>query len=336
MTVHLPVLSAPIQEHLFEPILKRAQEHLDRKFFYLDCTLGGGGHFDLFLKNHIPSNLTLIGLDQDASAVRAAQKRFEAEIRSGRVEIQQGPFGEIKELIEKKLNEKSNGTSAHLIGFLADLGYSSDQLEDAQRGLSFLRDGPLDMRLNPEKGIPCSMVLETIHPDDFADILYRFADERHSRRIARRLSEAQVKGTTPKTTQELSRLVVSALPGHAKHGKIHAATRTFQALRIYINGELDQLDALLKHGIINSGNQQLSQSGQWSQLYQLYSGGRVAVISFHSIEDRMVKNEFRNLTQKGFKLVNKKPIEADEAEVKENPRARSAKLRILEKVEAVQ
>ena len=200
-----------------------------------------------------------------------------------------------------------------VLGLMADLGFSSDQLEDASRGLSFMREGPLDMRLDPSRGISARGFLAQASETEIADTLWELGEERFSRRIARLVVEWRQKGQLPETTSGLSELVLRAMPGHARHGRIHAATRTFQALRIRVNDELEELDSLLSHVIL-----------------EVRAGGRVAILSFHSLEDRKVKLAFRN--HDGFHALSKKPLEADEQEVLDNPRARSAKLRIAERL----
>ncbi|HTL11626.1 MAG TPA: 16S rRNA (cytosine(1402)-N(4))-methyltransferase RsmH [Bdellovibrionota bacterium] len=269
----------------------------------VDCTLGGGGHTAALLE----AGARVISFDQDAGAFQAASKRFEAEIREGRLEIVHAPFASAAERLQGR----------RVIGILADLGFSSDQLEDAARGLSFLNDGPLDMRMDRSRGETARELLSRLPETEIADLIYELGEERFSRRIARRIVEERGRGGIPDSTATLARWVISALPGSARHGRIHGATRTFQALRIAVNDELGQLDALLDHVILS-----------------LAPGGRMSVISFHSLEDRKVKVAFKRLGQGGgFRILTKKPIEAQDDEVKRNSRARSAKLRVIERVE---
>jgi 16S rRNA (cytosine1402-N4)-methyltransferase len=184
---------------------------------------------------------------------------------------------------------------------------------DASRGICVVRDGPLDMRVVTSQGQTAEEYLRTVSEKELADTIYELGEEHHSRRIARFIIEARAKGELPTTTLALAALVERAVPPPARQGRIHAATRTFQALRIRVNRELEELEKLLSSVILN-----------------LEVRGRIAIISFHSLEDRKVKRRFRE--DDAFEELSKKPIEADEAELAENPRARSAKLRIAERV----
>ena len=197
---------------------------------------------------------------------------------------------------------------------MADLGFSSDQLEDAGRGLSFSREGPLDMRLDPARGQSAREYLARAGEKELADAIFELGEERFSRKIAAAIVRARQEARLPSTTTELAELVARAVPPAARHGRIHAATRTFQALRILVNGELEELDCLLNRVILG-----------------VRPGGRVAILSFHSLEDRKVKLAFKD-REGPFKPLTKKPIEADEAEISRNPRSRSAKLRIAERI----
>jgi 16S rRNA (cytosine1402-N4)-methyltransferase len=199
---------------------------------------------------------------------------------------------------------------AEVDGVLADLGICSDQLDDPARGFTFQSDGPLDMRLDPTRGLPASRLLATLPERDIADLIFRFGEERFSRRIARRIVERRERSPLT-TTGELAELVRSCVP--RGRDRIDPATRTFQALRIAVNEELTALDTLLR---------------QLPGCVRL--GGRVAVISFHSLEDRAVKQAFRDAAN--WKPLTKKPVTADEAETRANPRARSAKLRAAVRV----
>jgi 16S rRNA (cytosine1402-N4)-methyltransferase len=303
-TTHVPILLAPIVEGLLEPL--RALPATAAPEWIVDCTLGGGGH-TFGLLSAIATSPALarhrvLSVDQDRSAIERGRQRFAAEIAAGRLELLHARFSEISGALEGRV----------VAGLMADLGFSSDQIDDPSRGLSFQGDGPLDMRLDPERGEPVSSLLRTLREEEIADILYQYGDERFSRRIAHgiklRLSEGPIL-----TTQELVRTVVRSLPAHARHGKIHAATRTFQALRIAVNDELNELETLLSRVILS-----------------VRPKGRVAILSFHSLEDRRVKNAFRD-EEGAFEPIHKKPIEASEEEVEKNPRARSAKLRIAER-----
>jgi len=206
-------------------------------------------------------------------------------------------------------------------GLLADFGMSSMQLDEAHRGFSFQADGPLDMRMNPREGLTAEQVVNEAGENELADLIYEFGEERRSRRIAR----AIVRARPITTTAQLARIVSAAAPAMKQGGKsgkwgksrhfIHPATRTFQALRIHVNGELDQIRALLE------GAPKL-----------LKPGGRLVVISFHSLEDRLVKDAFKLAAQQGiYEVLTRKPVTATAEEADRNPRARSAKLRAAER-----
>lgn len=320
-TVHTPILVEPIVAALIEPFKKLSPS--SGKHFLVDCTFGGGGHTAAFLDafaseakgNPDFANYSVMGIDQDPLAIEKGKIRFAKEIAAGRLELYQSRFGEISELLKDK----------PILGLMADLGFSSDQLDNPERGLSFQSKGPLDMRLDPTRGQSCKEFLSEISESDLEEILREFGEERFSRRIAAAIIAKRSSGQVPSTTQELVEVVVRALPANARHGRIHAATRTFQALRIAVNEELSELDRLLDHVILN-----------------VMKGGRIAILSFHSLEDRKVKHRFkekfrdelgRNCKDKqAFHALTKKPLQADQLEIESNPRSRSAKLRVAERV----
>lgn len=266
----------------------------------LDGTLGGGGHSGLLLSAQ-PA-LHVIGLDQDPTA-RAAAARHLAPY-GDRVRIQAANFGTY---------EPPHPLSAVLV----DLGVSSPQLDVAERGFSFRLDGPLDMRMNPEAGETAAELLDRLAECELADLLYGFGDERFSRRIARRIVERRPwsgeaglsRGIEGRGTAALAYVVAGCYPPAARRGRIHPATRTFQALRIAVNRELAVLEALLQR------------APDW-----LVPGGLLAVISFHSLEDRRVKTAF--LQDERLERVTRKALVADAEEVEANPRSRSARLRV--------
>ncbi|OFZ21889.1 MAG: 16S rRNA (cytosine(1402)-N(4))-methyltransferase [Bdellovibrionales bacterium GWB1_55_8] len=302
-TVHIPILVEPIIDALLAP-LRALSEEADPQWL-VDCTLGGGGHTaallaalasDPKLRRH-----KLLSIDRDPSAIARAAERFETELSAGRLEIVHSPFGSAADLVR----------SRPVAGLMADLGFSSDQMNDPARGFSFQTEGPLDMRLDPSRGQSAREFLSRIPERELEEVLSKYGEERFSRRIAGAIVEHRRKHGPPSTTRELSDVVVRAVPPNMRHGRIHAATRTFQAIRIAVNEELEELDCLLKRVILG-----------------VKPGGRVAILSFHSLEDRMVKHAFRSAP---FKPLHKKPIEADDEEVRRNPRARSAKLRIAER-----
>lgn len=259
----------------------------------LDCTLGGGGHSGLLLAAH-PA-MQLIGLDQDPSA-RAAAAEALAPF-SSRLRIVATNFADFEPV-------------GPLSGVLADLGVSSPQLDVAARGFSFRADGPIDMRMNPHAGEPAATLLDRLEEGPLANLLFELGEERLSRRIARRLvAERGVRPWRQRSTTELAYTIAGCYPPRARQGRIHPATRAFQALRIAVNGELDALDQLLRH------------APDW-----LLPGGVLAIISFHSLEDRRVKQAF--LTDARLERISRRAIKASESEQEANPRSRSARLRL--------
>ena len=280
----------------------------------VDATLGGGGHTELMLER----GATVWGIDQDPAARRAARKRLAAH--ADRLHIVAGNFRNAVELLRAEGLETADG-------ILADIGISSPQVDQAERGFSFLAEGPLDMRMNPAAPRSAADIVNTAAESELADILWQYGEERASRAIARRIVQERAKAPITTTTQ-LADIIASVLP---RKGKQHPATRSFQALRIAVNDELGALDALLESG-----------------LSLLKSGGRFAIITFHSLEDRAVKRYFDRVTRPEIdrpewpaprpnpeyaaRLVTRKPIVASEAELAANPRARSAKLRVIEKL----
>ena len=275
----------------------------------VDCTLGFGGHTAAICRRLGPAG-TLICFDRDEQAMELAKARL-AELASElggempTVEFVGRPFSEIGEVI-------SPGT---LDGLLADFGVSSMQLDEAHRGFSFRSDGPLDMRMDTRKGLTAEQVVNQADEEDLANLIYEFGEERRSRRIAR----AIVRARPLSTTAELAR-VISAVAPPIKGEKIHPATRTFQALRIRVNDELGEIQTLLR-----------TVSGSAGSL--LKPGGRVVLISFHSLEDRLVKDSFREGARLGeLEILTKKPVTAAEQEALRNPRSRSAKLRAAERM----
>jgi 16S rRNA (cytosine1402-N4)-methyltransferase len=271
----------------------------------VDCTLGFGGH-SLAIAKRLGGSGRLICFDRDEQAMELARARLAglAQELGGEmptVEFVGRPFSEIAEVI-------SPGT---LDGLLADFGVSSMQLDEAHRGFSFRSDGPLDMRMDTRKGLTAEQVVNQADEEDLANLIYEFGEERRSRRIAR----AIVRARPVTTTAELAR-VISAVAPPIKGEKIHPATKTFQALRIRVNDELGEIQTLLK----SAGS-------------LLKPGGRVVMISFHSLEDRLVKDSFRESARLGeLEILTKKPATAVEQEALRNPRSRSAKLRAAERI----
>jgi 16S rRNA (cytosine1402-N4)-methyltransferase len=289
-------------------LLKEAIDFLDikRGGTYIDATVGMGGHsYEIAKRLGAPGHL--IGFDKDTAALEIARAKLVLGPDQGRiadwpkVDLLQGSFADrVKDQGPKTVD-----------GLLADLGVSSLQFGDAARGFSFQADGPLDMRMNPQAELTAEQVVNHLDERELADVIYEFGEERRSRRIAR----AIVRSRPIRSTAHLAG-VISAAARSMKHERIHPATRTFQALRIFVNRELDDLRALV---------------GATPQL--LKPGGRIVIISFHSLEDRIVKDALREGVKQGhYRLLTKKPVVAGEEEVERNPRSRSAKLRAAEKV----
>src|SRR6201996_5074043 len=272
---------------------------------YADATLGLGGH-SAEIARRLGAKGKLIAFDRDPEAMSKAQARLAAVAEEPGAEMPAGeyisrPFSEIAEVI-------APGT---LDGLLADFGVSSLQLDEAHRGFSFRAEGPLDMRMDPRSELTAEQVVNQADEEELANLIYEFGEERRSRRIAR----AIVRARPITTTAELAR-VVSACAPPIKGEKIHPATRTFQALRIRVNGEMSEIQSLLK----SAGS-------------LLKPGGRLVLISFHSLEDRLVKDAFREAGRtKEFEVLTKKPVVADEQEQMRNPRSRSAKMRAAQKI----
>jgi 16S rRNA (cytosine1402-N4)-methyltransferase len=289
---------------------------------YCDCTVGGGGHAGRTLQASGPTG-RLIGLDRDPAALTAAGEALAGF--GDRVTLVHDRFGNVADVLARLGHRQVDG-------FLVDLGVSSPQLDHAERGFSFSQDGPLDMRMDPSGGETALELIRRLDVDGLADILHEYGEERYSRRIAARMKEAARAGDLT-TTRDLAQIVIEAMPpGADRRQRIHPATRTFQALRIAVNQELDELAAFL---------------AAFPAL--LAPGGRCLVISFHSLEDRLVKNAFRDLAWSSslppdlaiaagervhpvVEVLTRKPVEASPAEEAANPRARSAKLRACEKL----
>jgi 16S rRNA (cytosine1402-N4)-methyltransferase len=269
-----------------------------------DATVGLGGH-SAEIARRLGGTGRLICFDRDPQAMELAKARMNevrAEIGDAMPEVVYEPraFSELASVIEP----------GSLDGLLADFGVSSLQLDEAQRGFSFRSEGPLDMRMDTRSGETAEQVVNQEDENELADLIYEFGEERRSRRIAR----AIVRARPIRTTAELAEIVSAAAPS-MKGDKIHPATRTFQALRIRVNDELAEIGALL----------QCAPS-------LLKPGGRLVLISFHSLEDRLVKDSFREAGQKKvLQVLTKKPVVAEEQEQMRNPRSRSAKLRAAEK-----
>jgi 16S rRNA (cytosine1402-N4)-methyltransferase len=289
----------------------------------VDCTLGGGAHAVEIVKRLLPSG-KLIGIDRDSDALNKATERL-MPYRDN-VILEKGNFSEVEGIVRK------HGITC-IDGMLADLGVSSYQLETPERGFSFRFDAPLDMRMDSSQSVTADELVNSLSEKELEDTIATFGEERWARRIAKFIVLARAKTPIRKTGQ-LVDVIRAAVPAGARQQKIHFATRTFQALRIAVNDELGSLECGVNAGIS-----------------LLSSGGRICVISYHSLEDRAIKGIFR--TQAGrctcqpsqpfcncgaerrVKIITKRPVTPTEAEVEENPRSRSAKLRVAEKLSAV-
>ncbi|MBV6396660.1 MAG: Ribosomal RNA small subunit methyltransferase H [Anaerolineales bacterium] len=301
---HLPVL--------YKEIIHALQPHASGR--YVDGTVGAGGHARGILEACAPDG-QLLGLDLDPQALALARETL-------------APFGQRARLAQASYTSISQQLSQlgwdAVDGILLDLGLSSMQLDTPERGFSFQHDAPLDMRFSPQNPTTAATLVNMLEEDELADLLYRYGEESDGRRIARAIVHAR----PLQTTRQLAEVVVGVSP---RKGRVHPATQTFQALRIAVNEELDSVTEALPKAVS-----------------ALRSGGRLAVISFHSLEDRIVKDFFREQSRDLvnppyepiyeherkaiLKEVNRKPILPSEIETADNPRARSAKLRIAEKL----
>lgn len=294
----------------------------------VDCTLGGGGHTDLLLQKVGPTG-HVIAFDRDHDALHHAQKRFAKEIEAGRLTLIDAPFSQFKE----RINALNLPSGVH--GIIADIGVSSHQIDQPNRGFSFVHDGPLDMRMNDRDGQSAAEFLNEGSEEDIANVIYHFGEEHKSRQIAHLICNYR-KLRPFKSTLDLANLIERARLWKEKSKK-HPATKTFQALRIFINDELKELTDLIQIGFAS-----------------LNVGGRMSIISFHSLEDRIVKEKFlefcgkskSNLIPRGLPLtadqiavltnakakkIGSFPDIPSDKEIEENPRSRSAKLRTIEK-----
>ena len=291
-------LEYPHRSVLVAEVLAQLDPHPDG--VVVDATLGAGGHAEAILEASSPSG-RLLGLDRDEAALTVAGARLH---RFGdRVRLRQGSFADLSEHLDRESFTNVNG-------IVADLGLSSAQLDDGERGFAFSSEGPLDMRFDQSAGETAAELINRLDEEELADLIFNFGEERKSRAIARRI----VQRRPIHSTAELRRAVHSVL-GPARRRGIDPATRTFQALRIAVNHELEALDAFLE-----------------TAAERLAPRGRLVIISYHSLEDRAVKWAFREKKDsESFRVLTRKPIRAGEVEIAENRRARSAKLRALER-----
>jgi len=306
---HLPVMFAEALQQLA----------IKENGVYLDCTFGRGGHSQGILNLLGPSG-RLLAFDRDLDAI--SSDYAQAMLEDKRFKLKHTPFSELENIVV------SEGLAGKVDGILMDLGVSSPQLDNPERGFSFLRDGPLDMRMDGNSGVTAEQWLAAVDEKELVKVLFEYGEERFARRIARAIVEKRAVSPIT-TTRELAKLIEDVVPGKEKHK--HPATRSFQAIRIEINSELDELKAVLQ---------------QSAQI--LKPGGRLVVISFHSLEDRIVKRFIRAESgakynpgklpikeidiAKGILKITGKALKAGAQEIAQNPRARSAVMRVAERV----
>lgn len=288
---HIPVMLEEVMAYL----------NVKEKDVVVDATLGLGGHAEAILKRVGPKG-RLVGIDRDAQSLQMARQRLSSYL--GQCDLVQGDFRNIQEVV------RGLGLR-HVDAVLLDLGISSYQLNNPERGFSFQADGPLDMRMDQTSPISAFDLVNSLSEKEISAILKDYGEERWHSRIARSIV-FQRSQSPIETTQELSQVILNAMPYSARREKIHPATRTFQAFRIAVNRELESLEITLEKCVD-----------------LLQSGGCLAVIAFHSLEDRIVKHTFRALSRSGkITLLVKKPLRPCEEELRQNPRARSARLRL--------
>lgn len=277
---------------------------------YLDATFGGGGHSKKILEQ-LSKEAVMIGIDQDYNSINRARENFSEFMQLILVEEN---FKNIDKVLgQLKINE--------IDGIIFDLGLSSDQLDNGERGFSFMNDGPLDMRMNPKALRTAEEIINKYPIDEIEKIIKKYGEEKFAKRIAEKIIETRSREKIT-TTNELANIIKSSLPGGYKREKKHPATRTFQAIRIAVNNELENMEISIEKAI-----------------QHLKIGGRICVISYHSLEDRLVRKIFNKYAIKNskdkklmLKIITKKPIMTSAKEKSENRRSRSAKLRVAEKI----
>ncbi|MCJ7656256.1 MAG: 16S rRNA (cytosine(1402)-N(4))-methyltransferase RsmH [Candidatus Atribacteria bacterium] len=303
---HIPVLTKEILNYL----------NLKKGGVYIDCTLGGGGHSKAILENIYPYGL-LIGIDQDTEAIETVQEELKNYI--DKVKVVKGNFKNLEEILSDLNIERVSG-------IIFDLGVSFHQLKEKKRGFSFKEDSHLDMRMDLTQKFNADILINSYSEKNLAEIFEKYGEERFSKRIARIIVTERKKKVIA-TTKQLADLIIKTLPGAKKRKtwRIHPATRVFQAIRIEVNQELKALEKGLNQAI-----------------RVLEDKGRICVISYHSLEDRIVKHLFKEAEREGkeqknggLKIITKKPIRPSLEEVRDNPKARSAKLRVAEKTISV-
>jgi len=311
---------------MLEEVLKYLQPRAGGQ--YVDGTIGGGGHTEAILEQSAPGGRVL-GIDSDAQALAGVEKRLASAVRDERLVLVHENFAELARIVNEA------GFASSVDGVLLDLGFSSNQMEDPQRGFSFSVDGPLDMRLDQSQELSAAELVNNASEQELADIFWRYGEETRSRQVAWRIVRERSRGPITQTAQ-LARVVSAGVP--YKPGMIHPATRVFQALRIAVNAELERLEAALPQivDVLSAGQTGDAEEG----------GGRMVIISFHSLEDRLVKGYMRREAmdcicppglpvcvcnhKARLRLLTPKPVTPAKHEVQINPRARSAKLRAAE------
>lgn len=292
--LHLPVMAREVEEFL----------NPQAGGCFLDGTLGLAGH-SVLIAQKIGSSGRLIALDKDQKALALARKKLSTF--TGKVDLVHSDFRDF-DVVLKKL-----GVDA-VDGMLFDLGISSFQLDAPERGFSFRSEGPLDMRMNQDALTSAADIINTLQEEDLANVIFTFGEERFSRRIAKAIVQYRARKKI-ETTKELEEIIFTSVPVSYRRQKIHPATRTFQAIRIAVNRELESLQLIMD-----------------KCADYLKEGGRIGVISFHSLEDRIVKEKFKSLAKSGIMtLIVKKPLRPSDDEIKSNPRARSARFRVAER-----
>lgn len=300
---HIPVMLKEVLDFL----------NIKKDHWYVDCNLGGGGHTEGILKK----GGKVIGIDLDPDAIKEVAKNhaiqtigeyFHEYGRSDSLILYQSNFADLQETLTRFKTPKVSG-------ILYDLGVSSYQLETTDRGFSFNKDAPLDMRMNPDLGVSAQDLLAALSERELSELFLKYGEENFAKPIARRIVEYRKTTKLIQTTDELAKIILT-VRRRSPSDRTHPATRVFQALRIAVNDELNSLKVSLPQAF-----------------EALEKSGRLVVISFHSLEDRIVKNYFRELEEQGLvEVLTKKPIETSEAESEQNPRARSGKLRAISKL----
>ena len=297
-----------LKNELVEQMLECSPDAKNRVF--ADLTLGGAGHSLELLKRD--PLCKVIGFDQDQDALNEAKKLFEKEGVSHRVKLCFSNFSEISSVIESS-RDFINGKK--LNGVMADIGVSSHQFDQDSRGFSFRFDGPLDMRMNQSSDLNAELIVNEYRKEELIDIFFKYGEEKLSKIIAENIISERLKERI-KTTKQLENIIFHSYPKKWRFGRTHPATKVFQALRIYVNKELDVLESVIPLA--------------FNSLTEL---GRLGIITFHSLEDRIVKHSFREIhKRKEGRLIQRKSMLPSEEEIKMNPRSRSAKLRVVEKV----